>query len=87
LIQQAGICVFIGGFRRIDGAVEPALGVLQESEIALAEGKVLIPIAATGGAAAEIWTRIKKNGAGGVSEAIRGYFPKARNALDVAGRY
>jgi len=76
LIQQAGICVFIGGFRRINGAVEPALGVLQESEIALAEGKVLIPIAATGGAAAEIWTRIKNNGAGASAKLSEDIFKK-----------
>jgi hypothetical protein len=68
LIQQAGICVFVGGFKRSEGSLEPAPGVLQEFEIAKAQGKVLIPVAATGGSAAAIWSQIKNSGAGSLAK-------------------
>jgi len=59
MIQQAGICIFIGGMRQGAGGLEIAGGVLDEYEIAKGLGKVIIPVAATGGAAAEIWKRLK----------------------------
>lgn len=58
LIQQAGICVFLAGVK--DGA--SAQGVIKEYEVARALGKVLIPVAATSGAAAEVWDRLKQDG-------------------------
>lgn len=62
MMQQAGICIFIGGIRQ--GAVGPEMapGVIEEYEIARALGKMIIPIAMTGGAAVEIWKRLNADG-------------------------
>lgn len=66
LIKQAGVCVFIGGFKRSTNdsdAVEPAMGVWEEYQIARQSGKIIIPVAASGGTAAEIWKDLNNNGA------------------------
>jgi hypothetical protein len=68
MIQQAGICVFVGGMRDAGKGLELAPGVLEEFEISLASGRVLIPVAATGGASEQIWERIKTRGGGGVAK-------------------
>jgi len=73
MIQQAGICIFVGGMRQGTNGLEIAAGVLQEYEIARALGKVIVPVAASGGAAEEIWKRLSSEGGAGiagVSEAI-----------------
>lgn len=67
MIRQAGICVYIAGIREDEGALVTAPGVLEEFEIARELGKTLIPVARTGGAAAEIWARL--NAQGGASSA------------------
>jgi len=64
MIQQAGVCIFIGGVRQGAGRAEIAQGVIDEYEIARSTGKVIVPVAVTGGAAAEIWTRLKADGGG-----------------------
>lgn len=62
MMQQAGICVFVGGTRQELQGLESAPGVIEEYEIARALGKVIIPVASTGGAEAEIWARIAADG-------------------------
>jgi Sir2- and TIR-associating SLOG family/SIR2-like domain len=63
MIQQAGICVFIGGFKEGSGR-RPVIadGVLEEFESAKKLGRVIVPIGATGGAAAKIWHLLRKSG-------------------------
>lgn len=58
LARQAGIVVFVGGARMDSGTLEPAAGVLEEFELARMRGAFLLPIAATGGAAATISSRL-----------------------------
>lgn len=55
LVAQAGACIFIAGFNDRGGRRVAADGVIKEFEVAAAASRVPIPIAATGGAAAEIW--------------------------------
>jgi hypothetical protein len=59
LVTQAGACVFIAGLKDDNGHRVTADGVVAEFEIAAAAKRVPIPVAATGGAAAEIWQRVK----------------------------
>lgn len=54
LARAAGIVVFVSGIKIVDGQAVTADGVLQERDIAIEEGCFLIPIGATGGAAAQI---------------------------------
>jgi hypothetical protein len=54
LVEHAGIAVFIAGGVLHDQTAPPAPGVLDEYRIARANNRVIIPIAATGGAASEI---------------------------------
>ena len=63
-MQQAGICIFLAGVRQGTGGPEIAAGVLDEYRIAKTLGKVIVPVAATGGAAAEIWQRLNAEGGG-----------------------
>ena len=63
MIQQAGMCVFICGLK--DGSGKTAViadGVLEEFESAMKLGRIVVPIGATGGAAAKIWDRLNKRG-------------------------
>ncbi|MFC5314203.1 SIR2 family protein [Azospirillum rugosum] len=64
LISQAGACIFLSGVK-VDPAAEGGLrmadGVLTEFEIAVRLGRVPIPLGVTGGAAAEIWSRVSAN--------------------------
>lgn len=59
MIGLAGVCIFIFGNKLNEGNLVVANGVTREAEIALAQGKIVIPIAATGFAAAEIYKIIK----------------------------
>ncbi|HEV2380849.1 MAG TPA: SIR2 family protein [Terriglobia bacterium] len=61
LVRESGVTVFIAG-NKLDsasGRVIVANGVLEEFALAKANFHVLIPVAATGGAAAEIWGQMK----------------------------
>jgi len=60
MIQQAGIAVFICGLKESAGGGAPVMadGVIEEFESAQRHARVVIPIGATGGAAAEIWNRL-----------------------------
>lgn len=62
MIQLAGVCVFLGGVRQEAGRLEAAEGVISEYEIARSLSKIIVPVAATGGAAAEIWNRLNAEG-------------------------
>lgn len=64
MMQQAGVCIFVGGVRQGAGGTEIARGVIDEYEIAKGLGKVIVPVAATGGAATEIWKRLDADGGG-----------------------
>jgi len=57
LIARSGVLVVIAGNREHAGGTEVSPGVLEEVEIALREGKCVIPIGATGHAARQIWER------------------------------
>jgi len=54
LARQAGTVIFIGGAKQDERGIVVANGVMEEFEIARAAGVFLLPIGATGGAAAEI---------------------------------
>lgn len=62
LVQQAGACVVIAGEKdvRTDGRTDRVVadGVLDECEAARRIGRAVIPVGATGGAAAEFWRTI-----------------------------
>lgn len=54
LARQAGVAIFVGGLKMDGHQPIVADGVMEEFELAKAAGTFLLPIAATGGAAAEI---------------------------------
>lgn len=59
MIATAGIAVFVFGNRRSEkGEIEAAPGVREEFEIAAESGLVLIPVAATGYTARELYDRV-----------------------------
>ena len=54
LARQAGAVIFVGGAKHDGTAIKVANGVMEEFEIAREAGVFLLPVGATGGAAAEI---------------------------------
>jgi hypothetical protein len=63
MIQRAGLCVFIAGIRK-GSSGRPAIadGVLEEFASAKRLGRTIIPVGATGGAAAKIWDQMHRSG-------------------------
>lgn len=61
MIANAGVCIVLSGNKLASGEVVPADGVRQEAEIARAQGKIVIPIGATGHVAREEWMRVRGN--------------------------
>lgn len=59
LARQAGVVVFLGGAKLLNGVCETAAGVLEEFECAKASGAFLIPVGATGGAAQSLSENLK----------------------------
>lgn len=59
LARIAGTVFFVGGTKEASGELVVADGVLQEFEFANAAGAFLVPIAGTGGAAREIYNRLR----------------------------
>lgn len=61
LVQESGVTVFIAGNKldRATGKVVLADGMMQEFALAREHSHILIPIPATGGAAAQIWSEMK----------------------------
>lgn len=59
MIGLAGVCIFMFGNKVDDGKLVIASGVIREAEIAIEQGRIVIPIAATGFAAAEIYKLVK----------------------------
>ncbi|MFN9628850.1 MAG: SIR2 family protein [Cyanobacteriota bacterium] len=57
LIARSGVVVVIAGNRAQAGGIEDSPGVMEEVELALREGKCVIPIGATGHAARTLWER------------------------------
>ncbi|MEB3333513.1 MAG: SIR2 family protein [Cyanobacteriota bacterium] len=57
LLARSGVVVVVAGNRAQAGGIENSPGVMEEVEIALREGKCIIPIGATGHAARTIWER------------------------------
>lgn len=55
MMKDAGACVFISGQKD----EENAEGVIEEYELARQEGRIVIPIGASGGASAELWQRAR----------------------------
>jgi hypothetical protein len=80
MMQQAGICIFIGGVKQGAGGLEIAGGVVDEYEIAKSLGKVIIPVAATGGASAEIWKKLDAEGGGQAARLPDSVFGRLGNA-------
>lgn len=61
MLSHAGAVIYLGGMKEdqnAPGRLRLADGVLAEFEIATQQDRFPIPVAATGGAAAEIWRRI-----------------------------
>jgi len=61
MIDNCGIAIFIFGNKLTDSGIVIANGMIREFEIAQEKKKYIIPIGATGYAAAEIWSRIKSD--------------------------
>lgn len=62
LVQQAGVCIFIGGMKDDGkGALIIANGVLEEFRAAQAMGRIVVPIGATSGAARAIWETLARD--------------------------
>lgn len=57
LIARSGVVIVVAGNRAQTGGIEISPGVLEEVDIALREGKRVIPIGATGHAAQKIWEK------------------------------
>jgi hypothetical protein len=57
LIARSGVVLVVAGNRARVGGVECSPGAMEEVEIALREGKFIIPIGATGHAARIVWER------------------------------
>jgi hypothetical protein len=55
MISNSGACIVLSGNKLGAGGVVLAEGVRQEAEIARAQGKIVIPIGATGHVAQELW--------------------------------
>lgn len=58
LIAQAGIAIFLMGNKQSDGKIVPSDGMRAEYQIARDKGVHCLPIGASGGVAAEIWTDV-----------------------------
>jgi len=61
MISNAGICIVLAGNKNVSGAIVPADGVRQEVEIARDQGKLVVPVGATGHVARELWERCRAN--------------------------
>jgi hypothetical protein len=59
MIRQAGVAIFIFGNKEKNSEIVIADGMLQEFDIAAEQGKIIIPVGVTGGAAAEIFEKMK----------------------------
>jgi len=59
MMSNAGICIVLAGNKRVADAIAPADGVRQEVEIALAQGKLVVPVGATGHVARELWEQCR----------------------------
>lgn len=57
--RYAGVVIFLGGAKLVDGELVDADGVLAEYEVARAAGAFILPVGVTGGAARVIAERIK----------------------------
>lgn len=55
MLSRAGVCIVLAGNKLVDGKVVPADGVRQEVDIARSQGKIIVPIGATGHVAKEVW--------------------------------
>jgi hypothetical protein len=75
MISDAGVCIVLAGNKEEAGAIVAAGGVRQEVQIAQSQGKVVIPIGATGHVAKEIW------------DAMRPELNKHFGSLDVAKQF
>jgi hypothetical protein len=61
LISRSGVVVVLAGNRHHNGETRISPGVLEEVDIAIREGKQVIPIGATGHAARKIWEQAQSN--------------------------
>ena len=61
MLSNAGIAVFFFGNKIENGIVVESSGLLEEFEIALAKGVIVIPVGCTGYASKMLWDRVTKN--------------------------
>ena len=61
MISNAGVCIVLAGNKSEAEIIVSAGGVRQEVEIARSQGKIVIPIGATGHIAREIWDQVRAN--------------------------
>jgi hypothetical protein len=75
-IPLAGIGIFVFGNKKnkTTGEIEPALGIIEEFDIALSEGLKIIPIGATGYVAKELWQKVVDN--------FENFFPNNLDLID-----
>jgi hypothetical protein len=61
LIQESGVTIFVAGNKRDEASGKTVIagGVLEEFSLAKENAHILIPVPATGSAAAQIWNEIK----------------------------
>jgi Sir2- and TIR-associating SLOG family len=58
MLENAGIAVYLFGNKTVDGKIVPSNGMIEEFEIACANGVVPIPVGATGYVAEELWNKL-----------------------------
>ena len=59
MISHAGVCIVLAGNKLIDREIVPADGVREEVGIVRSQGKPVIPVAATGHVALEVWEEVQ----------------------------
>ncbi|WP_241132443.1 SIR2 family protein [Achromobacter insuavis] len=71
LVLQGGICVVVGGIKKQNRQFAVAPGVIAEATIARSNGRPVVPLGFTGGAAQELWQQMRRLPAadrGGISD-------------------
>jgi len=61
IVSNAGVCLVVAGNKIVNGETVLANGVFEEVEIVRTQGKVVVPIGASGHVARELWARCQAN--------------------------
>jgi hypothetical protein len=81
LVKRSGAVVYVLGNREVGGVVGPAPGMLEEFEMAQAQGLYHVPIGVTGHAAGEIWRTLNAS----LASYYKSHADAVRPMFDVLG--